>query len=275
MRNATIFFLLFLPACGADGTGPFSTATARTNSYKTIGEIPPPEGFQHTGEPESSFAFWLRQRPLKKDKTVYLYNGRPKPNQQAQYAVLDVSVGDKDLQQCADAVIRLRAEYLYEQQRWDDISFLASNGQSLSFIKWQAGERYRLKGNRLEPYRVPVAGQSRQKLFDAYLEFVFMYAGTLSLPQQLRKVPDFADIKAGDVLLKGGAPGHAMLVVDVVVNEMGDKKYLLAQSYMPAQNIHVVKNPAKGNGDPWYDAEGAGSVITPEWEFEKSQLYRW
>ena len=56
-----------------------------------------------------TFGAWLRSVPLKKNLTVYLYNGVPKRNQEAQFAVLDVSVGHEDLQQCADAVMRLRA----------------------------------------------------------------------------------------------------------------------------------------------------------------------
>ena len=36
---------------------------------------------------------------------------RPQKNQLAQLAVLDTRVGDKDLQQYADAMLRLRAEY--------------------------------------------------------------------------------------------------------------------------------------------------------------------
>jgi len=83
------------------------------NPYASIGNIPLPDGFQRVSAPPGSFAAWLRQLPLKKDKTVHLYNGLPKINQSAQFAVLAVSVGDKDLQQCADAVMRLRAEYLW------------------------------------------------------------------------------------------------------------------------------------------------------------------
>src|SRR5262245_42568585 len=74
-----------------------------------IGDIPLPENYDRLPLPASSFGQWMRKLPLKKDTKVYLYNGTLKGNQSAQYAVLDLSVGTKDLQQCADAVMRLRA----------------------------------------------------------------------------------------------------------------------------------------------------------------------
>ncbi len=60
---------------------------------------------------------------LMDDAPVLLYNGNPKARQDVHAAVLDLSVGTRDLQQCADAVIRLRAEYLIESGREDEIAF--------------------------------------------------------------------------------------------------------------------------------------------------------
>jgi hypothetical protein len=77
------------------------------NPYPTIGAIPFPAGYHRLTERTGTFGSWLRTVPLKKGTTVYLFNGRPKENQDAQFAVLDVSVGHEDLQQCADAVMRL------------------------------------------------------------------------------------------------------------------------------------------------------------------------
>ena len=77
------------------------------NPYPMVGAIPLPAGYHRITADKGSFAAWLRAIPLKKDRTVYLYDGSPKLNQDAQFAVLDVSVGHKDLQQCADAVMRL------------------------------------------------------------------------------------------------------------------------------------------------------------------------
>jgi hypothetical protein len=42
----------------------------------------------------------------------------------------------------------------------------------------------------------------------------------------------------GHVLIQGGSPGHAVLLVDAA----GERLYLPAQSTMPARDIHRLKN---------------------------------
>lgn len=41
----------------------------------------------------------------------------------------------------------------------------------------------------------------------------------------------------GDVFLKGGSPGHVVMVVDLCENEEGQKAFLPGQGYMPAQAL--------------------------------------
>jgi hypothetical protein len=48
----------------------------------------------------------LQHLKLKADNTVYYYDGAKKTNQDLHYAVLDIHLPKKDLQQCADAIIR-------------------------------------------------------------------------------------------------------------------------------------------------------------------------
>ena len=222
------------------------------NPYARVAAIPVPAGFYRIHADSGSFAGWLRQLPLKKSKTVCLFNGHPKANQTAQFAVIDISTGNKDLQQCADAVMRLRAEYLYSKQQWSAIDFADNNHTH---------------------YRLP-AGANRS-LFNQYLEKVFSYCGTASLDKQLNPVADFKEIEAGDVLIKAGAPGHAMQVLDIAINKEGKKLYLLAQSYMPAQDMHVVVNPANSGYSPWYEADDQAKIATPEWTFIKPCLKKW
>ena len=93
------------------------------NPYRQIDEIPLPAGYHRIPAADDSFAGWLRKLPLKKDKRVFTYSGALKQNQSAQYAVIDISVGTRDLQQCADAVMRLRAEYKFRQGAYSEICF--------------------------------------------------------------------------------------------------------------------------------------------------------
>jgi hypothetical protein len=221
-------------------------------AYKTIGEIPVPAAYKRVEAVPGSFAAWLRMVPLKKDKTVYLYNGTVKRNQSAQFAVIDISVGNKDLQQCADAVMRLRAEYLFVQKKYDSIAFM---DYSNKWYKWQ--------------------GTGSRNAFDNYLQTVFGWCGSASLEKQLKPVSRFADIKAGNVLVKGGFPGHAMLVVDIAVNAGGKKLFMLAQGYQPAQDMHVVVNSGNLQLSPWYEIPDGNEIDTPEWIFYTSNLRDW
>jgi hypothetical protein len=231
----------------------YSGVAASAQKPGKVIDIPLPEGYERITYTDSSFATWLRQLSLKPDNTVYLYNKLPKANQDAQYAVLDMSVGDKNLQQCADAVMRLRAEYLFEMKDYRSILFTDNEGTSY-------------------PFTAPFEKDHLAK----YLEKVFGMCGSASLSKQLKEVHSLADIRPGDVFIRGGFPGHAATVMDVAMNKDGKKIFLLSQSYMPAQDIHILKNPANENGSPWYESDtNATLLVTPEYTFKTSELKGW
>lgn len=279
MRNKFFpfaFLSCILFACGQPAVPPqngLKVSGSAPVAEKTIADVPVPAGYKPLAIEAGSFADYLRSIRLKKDRTVYLYNGQVKPNQAAQYAVLDISVGDKDLQQCADAVMRLKAEYLFEKNNFNAIQFNAGDGTKLSFEAWLKGQRYKLSGNKLSAYRV-AAGSNIRKEFDDYLQFVFTYCGTATLGSSLQSRP-VHQMQMGDVFLKPGAPGHAVIIMNMAQNNKGEKIYLLAQSYMPAQNIHVLKNPLNKTLSPWYELTQDNIIQTPEWTFYKDQLYSW
>lgn len=107
---------------------------------------------------------------------------------------------------------------------------------------------------------------------------VFSFCGTLSLAKQLKPVRDFYQMKPGDVLdvlIKGGSPGHAVIVVDMAVDRSGRKVFMLAQGFMPAQDIHILKNPKDPAFSPWYAMVNNLLIYTPEWVFETRQLRQW
>jgi hypothetical protein len=244
-------------------------------SGKTILErIKVPEGFERIPLDGTSFGYYLRNLPLKPHGTdVLLYNGESKANK-VHVAVVDMDIGSQDLQQCADAVIRLRSEYLYARKLYGLIHFNFTNGFRADYAKWALGYRIDVKGNEVKWIRT-ADGSYEYRVFRRYLDVVFTYAGTYSLAQELVKV-EYIDIRPGDVFIRGGSPGHAVIVVDVAMNNStGQKIFLLAQSYMPAQDIHVLINPSNPELSPWYEVDlSAEKIETPEWEFSTEELMR-
>ncbi len=235
-----------------------------------------PEGYNRIKLDDLSFGMWLRYIPLKEGRsTVYLYNGEQKWNQKVHEAVIDMDVGTRDLQQCADAVIRLRAEYLYTMKKIDKIHFNYTSGVEVSFNKWSKGFRASpVKGGQLR-WSSCGSCNSSYNSFKKYLINIFNYAGTLSLSKEL-KSKEIEHIKSGDVFIKGGSPGHAVMVMDVAENKNGEKIFLLAQSYMPAQEMHILKNNNDDSMSPWYKAsEIEDAIYTPEWTFNRNSLKEW
>ena len=214
--------------------------------------IAPPPGSRVPQAPDN-WAAWLRGLPLKPPGSpVLIYTGAPKWRQDVHVAVIDIDVGARDLQQCADAIMRLRGEWLFAAGH--PVAFNDTDGKRRVFS---------------------ARDKSDHAAFLKYMDVVFAYAGTYSLEHELKPVP-LSDIKIGDVFVKGGFPGHAVLVADMAENSAtGEKRFLLIQSYMPAQEMHILKNPGAPDGSPWYRAAFAGDLVTPEWTFRPGALHRW
>ncbi len=226
------------------------------NAKYLSGRINCNTGYQRLKVDSNSFTYYLRNLPLKhSDSLVRYYNGNTKQKREVYCAVVDMPISKQDLQQCADAVMRLRAEYLYKQKKYADISFrFVGDGKMHTYLSYVGSDYSYLK-------------------FRKYMEHVFSFANTASLKKQLKSIP-FYKMQAGDVLVKTGNPyGHAVMVVDVSTNAKGEKEYLLAQSYMPAQETQILLNPATST--PWYGKPSGSVISTPEWTFDSTDLHRW
>jgi hypothetical protein len=218
----------------------------------------PPPGFTRTVLDTSSFGFYLRHLTLKPFGTrVKYYDGQTKNKHNVYISVIDMDIGNRDLQQCADAVMRLRSEYLYARQRYLDIHFnFVSDGQPRYYEEFNEGDHSYGK-------------------FRKYLDFVFSYANTSSLSQELISLDSIGKMQIGDVLIQKGNPyGHAVIVIDMAENPgTREKVYMLAQSYMPAQDIQVLVNRNNFKISPWYILS-EDHIETPEWNFRPENLKR-
>ena len=214
-----------------------------------------PEGYKRIESAQNTWESFLQNLPLKAHgEQVKLYDGTLKSNTSAYLAVVDLPIGNRNLHQCADAIMRLRADFFNAQEKYSEIDFLFVTGRRSNYKTW-LGTR-----------------QPNAKNYWAYLENVFNLASTLSLNKQLIHV-EADQLQIGDVFIKGGSPGHAVIVVDKCTNAKGEVKFMLAQSYMPAQEIEILINPASPES-PWYDLNFGEFLNSPEYTFTKDQLKR-
>ena len=238
---------------------------------KVITIVPPPGFVRYEADP---YGTYLRNLPLKRPGSpVMLYNGVEKGYQDGAYAIIDMEIGNKDLQQCADAVMRLRAEYLWHSKQYDKINFKFNYCFKADYIKWAQGYRTKVSGNNVSWYKGADEDYS-YATFRKYMDEVFMYAGTASLSKELIPVAP-SDIRVGDIFIIGGHPGHAMVIVDVAADKYGNKAILVAQSYMPAQSIHIVTNLNNQQRSPWYIINSNTKYVSfPEFHFNINQIKR-
>jgi len=280
---------LFFPACGQaeklnqTKPGDKIEPTAETKQKSFINEsgttvetrFTLPDDFKRVDVQPGSFAEYLRKLPLKPHGSkVKYYDGTVKNNYGVYDAVVDMDIGTRDLQQCADAIMRLRGEFLFQQKKYDEIHFNFTNGFRVDYSKWAEGYRIVVNGNK-SFWKKSASASNTYNDFRRYMNVIFAYAGTLSLEKELKPAA-YNNLQVGDIFIQGGSPGHGVIVVDLAVNtETGDKIYLLAQSYMPAQETHILKNPMNQDLSPWYALNLKNKIVeTPEWQFKSKDLKR-
>ena len=158
-------------------------------AQRIAGAFAPPAGFARSVEPDGSYGDWLRHLPLAPPGTpVRNHDGSEKDHQASAAAVIAIDVGRRDLQQCADAVMRLRAEYLRAAGRAADLSFKFTSGHAFSYSRWLDGERPRVRGSRVGWTQGPAVADGRRQ-FRAWLDVIFTSAGTWSWSGIPRRSP--------------------------------------------------------------------------------------
>lgn len=229
-----------------------------------------PTGYKRVAIEKGSFGYFLRNQKLKPygEKALY-YNGQAKRSEGVYDSVIDVEIGDRDLHQCADAIMLIRAEYFYQKKEYDKINFNFVSGFNAQYSKWMQG--YRINPNGKGSYYKKASPSNTYKDFRSFMNIVFGYAGTLSMEKEM-KPQSLENMKIGDVFIMGGSPGHAVIIVDMAENDKGEKIFILAQSYMPAQQTQILINPADRNMGVWYSLKGKTVLETPEWRFPTEKL---
>lgn len=234
----------------------FVESSPMINDYgKTILErFDPPIDYDRVGVKSNTFGEFLRTLPLKpEDAQVHYFNGKVKTNDNIYVSVVDMPLSPKNLQISPDAVMRLLSEFLYQNNKYDQIVF-HSDKERISFDEFAKGDY-------------------GQKNFQKYLDYVMENISTPNFCSDLKNIK-LSELKIGDVFVQNSQPhGHAVIVVDLVQNKQGKRLFLLAQGFQPAQDIQILANPNNDELSPWYEVK-EGELLTPEWRFMTNDLMR-
>jgi hypothetical protein len=232
-----------------------------------------PKGYKRVTYKKSSFQDYLRNYKLKPfGAKVINYDGTAYFYQSGHVGVLEMPVPKNGLQQCADALMRLRAEYLWDKNLKSKIGFQFTSGHYVSWQKYALGIRPKIKGNKVTFAKTAQADSSKNNFYK-YLNLIYAYAGTLSLYTELPKIKD-SKLQLGDMLVTPGTPGHIVMLIDEIENEKGEKLFLLAQGNTPSQTIHLLKNTMDTSISPWIKLKNNMEVNIPAYTFEKAKFVR-
>lgn len=249
--------------------------TFNAQKSTVITRISPPKGYKWEKYAVESFENFLANFPLKPaNLPVRDYKNMPLQKQYHHAAILDIDVGDKDLQQCADAWMRLYSEYLWMQGRSSEVEFEFTSRQKISWNDFKKGMRTTETGSRVKFHKSASFDDSYEN-FREYMNLIFKYSGTISLDRESVPVAKNEDLRVGDFIIRPGSPGHLVFIVGSATDGFGKRIFLLAEGYMPAQDIHVLKNPMNSRISPWYELDiNAPKLMTAKYLFEPVPIKR-
>ena len=234
-----------------------------------------PAGYQRVQLTKGSFGEWLRRLPVTKGKAVVRsFNGRLLRSPAA--AVVPLDIGSGDVQQCADSILRLHAEFQWKRGAADELSIHFTSGDESNWKAWREGERFEIAGSRVKRIQNGAVNNTHVE-FRKWLQHSFLYAGTRSLKLDSTAVPLTETLQPGDFFVSPGSPGHAVIILDVADAPGKPSVALLGQGFMPAQSFHVLQDRGGHMVDGWFVLPDGpdGQLINPSWSaFPRSSALR-
>jgi hypothetical protein len=233
-----------------------------------------PENYKRVIYEKGSFQEYIQNYDLKSyGSKVINYDGSDYFYQFGHIGVLDIPVPKNGLQQCADALIRIRSEYLWSINQKDKIGFNFTSGHYCSWQQYAKGYRPKVRGNKVSFHKIEPVNHSKENFYN-YLNLIYTYSGTISLFNEMKKIHSINDLQVGDMLIVGGSPGHVVMIGDVIKNESEEKLFLLFQGNTPAQSVHLLKNLNDTTISPWYKLKLNEEIRVPGFTFYNSNFIR-
>jgi len=224
--------------------------------------FPPPPATDILPTKEGSFGDWLASLPVDSAHTVlHYYTGDEALQQNGHAAIIDIPVKN-NIQDSRKIIMRLYAEYLYQQGRYNELQFSNNEGNIINPKIWFS-EKY--PG---QPFQFPYRD------FRKYLNETLAAASWKSWMQKLEKISRL-EAQAGDIVYqKSGGGSHAMLIAAAANGRNGQRYHLYIEGATPPAEVHVVANNEQKVLSPWYPMIEGQPVRTPYWVFNDKNYYR-
>jgi hypothetical protein len=233
-----LFYLFFLAIADA------------SYSQSHIRDIPVPSSdYKRIQIQEKSFAAMLRNLPLKSPGSDVLnYRGGIfKSGQDTSVAfVVDLDIQGRRLEQCMDILVRLYAEYLWRRNQVDHFKLPLPGGYWLSWKDWEAGFRPVFKGIDITMHKLSDFDDSYQSYL-TYLNTVYAESHTQQFYHALQSLKR-EDVQIGDIIIRKGTKGHAIMIVDLAMSKSGEMIALIANGDTPACELFLLNHK---RDKPW------------------------
>lgn len=227
-----------------------STIFDDTFSQSTIEEISlPSKDFYRVNIINNSFSDFLRKLPLKKTGSHVLnYRGGvfKSGGDTSVASVVDMDVTGRRLEQCMDILVRLYAEYLWGKEQVGNFNLPLPGGYWLEWQKWKTGFRPVFKGINVFWSRSSQPDSSHQS-FRTFLNTVYSESHTQQFYHAYQPI-ERREVQIGDIIIKKGTKGHAIMIVDLVKNERGQMMALIGNGDTPACQLFLLNYKS---GIPW------------------------
>jgi hypothetical protein len=219
-----------------------------------------PPGYVRVKVEPNSFAEWLRGLPMAPEGTpVKSFDGKETlaGDDDFMAGVVAIDVGSQDLQQSADVIIRLHAEYMWSRGEKDQISYRSATKLSLPLSRWEKGQRLIAQGPNVFWAVQGKPAEIDHAEFRRYLDSVFTWANSTSLGPRSEPVEDPKQLTAGDFFLQSQ---DVAIVLDIADKPSGERVALLAKARSRAESIHVLR---PGKATAWFSVRPPVPVMTP------------
>jgi len=259
LNSSKIFLLISLILIIFNIVGAQDNNTLIKTKIKAIGDIHIPKGYLRVSVEENSFSEWIRKLSLKPNNSVVLdYKGRifKSKNDTTVGAVVDWDIKGKRLEQCMDVLVRFYAEYLWENNKQENLNLPLPGKQSIKWSDWEKGFRPKFSGIKVKQVKTELFNSSKRN-FVKYLNLVFAESHTQQFYYAYPPIKR-EDVQIGDFVIKKGVKGHAVMIVDIAKNANGDLIALIGQGDTPACEFYLL-NFKKEN--PWFPLDFSNELI--------------